>query len=402
MIDGYLVKGNYRPVRVFHNGKQIAGAKISESVTLPGTIGNTYNDTVYLNALGKGKQKSLDGKNKLPYPYSSGSKYSANGITFKSSSDGSVNVSGVSTGYAMYIFATNYTPEKNMSFGHQLTDSRLLFVASYYDSTGTKNWANSSSSVKLVAGQTYYQLYIQVNPNRDFTEPLTVYPQLEEGSSSTGYEVYCGGVPAPNRLYPINPDFSSGDVITSHEEDGSESSTVTLPTLCAVPDSAGGFYVRDELSQSVDGSYSLTSRVGVKAFDGTESWTMVSTDEDSGKSVFTLQTLSADMESGAVENGGAICTHYPHVEASSIDNGFFGTADGRSISIRDSFTSVDDFKAFLASANAASNPVKIWYPLQIPTVQTIALNEAKSYPHLTVIKADGSYPPDISAKAYVF
>lgn len=127
----------------------------------------------------------LTTKNLIPYPYYDTTITFA-GITFTDNGDGSINLSGTATGYA--VFSLN----KDGSFlkgGVTYCSATKYLTISYYDgSGGTKYWGANGTPLTWNDSFKLQNLYLQVYPNA--TVDLTIYPQLEVGTTATAYTPY--------------------------------------------------------------------------------------------------------------------------------------------------------------------------------------------------------------------
>lgn len=138
------------------------------------------------------------GKNLQPYPYYSKSG-SSNGINFTVNPDGSININGTATantdfnfvngqaGYRQFIKAGTYTISGNptdMGMNMFLYEERNS--TSNYAVYGTKNGVPTTFTITK---DSYYFWYIRV-PNGKSVNNMTLYPQIEVGTTATEYELY--------------------------------------------------------------------------------------------------------------------------------------------------------------------------------------------------------------------
>jgi len=129
------------------------------------------------------------------------------GITFTKHDDGSFTLNGTSTGNAQFYLTYDgvgyHAPSLELPAGTYTMNGR--------DSGGVKFECNYE--VEGVSGSRYSTgtftatapikcgIYITI-ANGATVNNLTIYPQLEAGSTATSYEQYVGGIPAPNPSYP--------------------------------------------------------------------------------------------------------------------------------------------------------------------------------------------------------
>ena len=109
----------------------------------------------------------------------------------------------------------------------------------------------------------------------------------------------------------------------------------------------------------------LTRRWKRLELDGTEAWTLQSVNEYGVANFNTAISVSSDFRAGCM------CTHYVTqytVIADTQDRGIF-LSNIRSLFIRETaYTTVDDFKAYLAAQKEAGTPVTVLYKLEEPEV----------------------------------
>ena len=246
---------------------------------------------------------------------------SVNGVTVKLNMDGSITLDGTATQTAfinfphMMIKAGTYT----LSTGIVLPSGTFItlreggasakMLLSVYDTASSKSGAISYS------GDAFVYFAVQAGTT---VSNLTIYPQLEAGSKATAYEPYQG--------------------MTTALEDGDSL------------DLATGEVVR---------------RWKRLELDGTEAWTLQSVNEYGVANFNTAISVSSDFRAGCM------CTHYVTqytVIADTQDRGIF-LSNIRSLFIRETaYTTVDDFKAYLAAQKEAGTPVTVLYKLEEPEV----------------------------------
>ena len=246
---------------------------------------------------------------------------SANGITFTVNVDGSITLNGTATQTAfinfphMMIKAGTYT----LSTGIVLPSGTFItlreggasakMLLSVYDTASSKSGAISYSGDAFV--------YFAVRAGTTVSN-LTIYPQLEEGSEATAYEPYQG--------------------MTTALEDGDSL------------DLATGEVVR---------------RWKRLELDGTEAWTIQSVNE------YGITNFNTVLNDGGDFAKGCICTHYATqytVIADTHDRGIF-LSNTHSLFVRETaYTTVEEFKTWLAAQKEAGTPVTVLYRLKKPEV----------------------------------
>ena len=245
---------------------------------------------------------------------------SVNGVTVKLNMDGSITLNGTATANAyfympdMMIKAGTYT----LSTGGNLAGGTSLVLRTRSGNVWLINiQAGSKSKTEAVSYSGAAQAYIAVASGTTVSN-LTIYPQLEAGSEATAYEPYQG--------------------MTTALEDG------------------------DSLDLATG---ELTRRWKRLELDGTEAWTLQSVNEYGVANFNTAISVSSDFRAGCM------CTHYVTqytVIADTQDRGIF-LSNIRSLFIRETaYTTVDDFKAYLAAQKEAGTPVTVLYKLEEPEV----------------------------------
>ena len=135
---------------------------------------------------------------------------------------------------------------------------------------------------------------------------------------------------------------------------------------------------------------------GVKVFDGTEEF---STNAQI-KSWFMLA------DSTVYPNKYAYCTHFSYnSSASALIAGQFSTGNtidytGRYVFRMSDGTTLDDFKAFLASEYAKGTPVTVYYPLATPTEEPIELPDLPLEIGYNMIDVDTEIKPEKMSITY--
>ncbi|PWL75003.1 hypothetical protein DBY21_08275 [Candidatus Gastranaerophilales bacterium] len=247
---------------------------------------------------------------------------SVNGVTVKLNMDGSITLDGTATETTfinfphMMIKAGTYT----LSTGIVLPSGTFITLReggasaktllAVYDTASSKTGAISYSGDAFV--------YFAVKAGTTLSN-LTIYPQLEEGSEATAYEPYQG--------------------MTTALEDGDSL------------DLATGEVVR---------------RWKRLELDGTEKWTIQSVNE------YGITNFNTVLSDGGDFAKGCICTHYVTqytVIANTHDRGIF-LSNTHSLFIRETaYTTVEEFKAWLASQKEAGTPVTVLYKIAKSSIQ---------------------------------
>ena len=257
------------------------------------------------------------GKNLIP---TFEEKLPVNGISVFNNADGSITLDGTATANTYFYF-----PDMMIKAGTYTlsTSANLAGGTSFVLRTRSGNvWliniqAGSKSKTEAVSYAGAAQTYIAVASGTTVSN-LTIYPQLEEGSEATAYEPYQG--------------------MTTALEDGDSL------------DLATGEVVR---------------RWKRLELDGTEKWTIQSVNE------YGITNFNTVLSDGGDFAKGCICTHYATqytVIANTRDRGIF-LSNTHSLFVRETaYTTVEEFKTWLAAQKEAGTPVTVLYRLKKPEV----------------------------------
>ena len=141
---------------------------------------------------------NVSGKNLMKYPYYNTTQ-TQNGVTFTDNGDGSITVNGTATATAYFSLSSNKAlPTGKYVLGKSM-DNILLYVDKYLDNAFYQRLATSTETIKELIfnvseedAQKYtYKSGIQINKGNT-EDNVTIYPQLELGSTATAYEPYHG------------------------------------------------------------------------------------------------------------------------------------------------------------------------------------------------------------------
>ena len=246
---------------------------------------------------------------------------SANGITCTVNVDGSITLNGTATEQTI-ITISDFCLAKGdyvLSSGAALPTTVTIYACKKSTPTSWLGFVNTAAPVKAIslASQEFVEYRIMIT--RGTVSNLTVYPQLEAGSEATAYEPYQG--------------------MTTALEDGDSL------------DLATGEVVR---------------RWKRLELDGTEAWTLQSVNEYGVANFNTAISVSSDFRAGCM------CTHYVTqytAIANTQDRGIY-LSNVRSLFIRETaYTTVEEFKAWLASQKEAGTPVTVLYKIAKSSIQ---------------------------------
>ena len=164
-------------------------------------------------------QASLTGKNKLKL---SAKIDKSSGLTSTINKDGSITITGTATsnGNAQIISTVNNSiPAGTYTISmDQALDTNFYLHASPDNAT---NWTNhsipqgdTSNIFTSTIDYNYYNIRMGVKAGKVYN--LTLYLQLEEGTTATDYEPYCGGQASPNPEYPQEIKVVTGNNVINH------------------------------------------------------------------------------------------------------------------------------------------------------------------------------------------
>lgn len=260
------------------------------------------------------------GKNLIPFKVKT---EVVNGVTATTRADGSITLDGTATADTyinsphMMIEAGTYTLSSGSAIptgiGLSLREANNL----------STNLLRVSNGQSAATGTITYNgdafAYIGINSGTTVSN-LTIYPQLEAGSKATAYEPYQG--------------------MTTALEDG------------------------DSLDLATG---ELTRRWKRLELDGTEAWTASGVNEH-GINNFRLW-MNAGKVSWPVK---VYCTHYAEkaVEAEDAQEaGVYIPSGSDTLFIRDTYTTLEEFKTWLAAQKEAGTPVTVLYKIAKSSIQ---------------------------------
>ena len=282
---------------------------------------------------------TMCGKNLLPYKYESDAQTSF-GISATRNPDGSITIQGMNDGTAP---SSIYLARNNLGLHlpagtYTLSAGMLPSGVSFYITPGYK-----TGTFTLNEAADFTIAYFNISLNTDLSAGITVYPQLEVGSTATAYEPYTGSD------YP-------------------------LPALEPIMSLENG--VRDEYD-AVTGME--TRRIGKLILDGTEGWSVlpISSGVAQGKNRLYLNqyNLNAATSMSTSVQPNITSTHYPTKSGDNLYLGQMGITitkfnDSRDVIyvFDDGYQDIDTWKAYLAAQHAAGTPVTVYYELAEPVI----------------------------------
>lgn len=138
----------------------------------------------------------------------------------------------------------------------------------------------------------------------------------------------------------------------------------------------------------------LTVDKAIKALTGTES-VVINNSQYFNAPRFEIEMVVSGIISTQSENLNMICSHYKvaanPVNANDVNHSICGWMAGSKVYLRDdAYSTVDDYKAYLAAQYAAGTPVQIAYKLATPTTIQLTPQEIKQLQGVNTLYGDGS------------
>ena len=273
---------------------------------------------------------TVSGKNLLPYKYESDTQTSF-GITATRNPDGSITMQGVNdgTGASSIYLARSNLGIRLPAGTYTLSAGTLPSGVSFYITPGYK-----TGTFTLQEATEFTIAYFNISLNTDLSAGITVYPQLEVGSTATAYEPYT------SFDYPLP----------------------TLEPLMSLPNG-----VCDEYD-AVTGAE--TRRIGKLTLNGTENWRIVTEQNNESSSLFYLYGVA--MGGSIVNCTHLICRTIISGSETYTYDGIYGNYLGSTFYIRlnhsHNITTAEGLKEWLAAQHAAGMPVTIYYELAEPVI----------------------------------
>lgn len=252
---GALYRGAYKPGKLYKGTQLVAGyADVSKAA--PASWDGTYDDVVGVAAQGRGKQQTYSGKNLLD---------DAAMRTYGNWRDDIPGTTGTNMGFVIInepgTYTLSWTQPEDGSFPN-------FFYVYVVDADGGFDYfylttavvVNLSYTITVSTGGYAYVRLTGIGSESSFREKVAKIAtiQLETGSTATAYEPYVGGQPSPSPDYPQPLAAAEGSLTTSGRT-GTSPTTVTLPTLRAIP----GTDIRDTLVYIGGDQWQVTRSVGV-------------------------------------------------------------------------------------------------------------------------------------------
>lgn len=278
----------------------------------------------------------------------------------------------------------------NSTTGNNLNENNVVYYCRIWESgelifDGVSVIRNSDNAVGI---------YDYVT--KTFIEPIV--------GTGGGFESNGDAKPVPDNPMDI---YDNNGILTPYLDAEGSSSQARIPTPTAPIDMINykqGLVelrkvgtVKDTLTHGSTNA-TITRNVGVKVFDGTEDFSLVSGYTDIFRTPNNA-VYPSDFASNPDSNVG-LCNNYKVLSTSTslvsnIQDGEMGWNTNGALTVRDSrFTTAAQFKAWLAQMYIEGTPVVLYYPLATATTESIlpayGAQITRDYEQLEYITTDGS------------
>ena len=138
----------------------------------------------------------------------------------------------------------------------------------------------------------------------------------------------------------------------------------------------------------------LTVDKAIKALTGTES-VVINNSQYFNAPRFEIEMVVPGIITTQAENINMICSHYEvaanPVNANDVNHSICAWMGGSKVYLRDdAYSTVDEYKAYLAAQYAAGTPVQVCYKLATPTTIQLTPQEIKQLQGVNTLYGDGS------------
>ena len=273
---------------------------------------------------------TVSGKNLIPYKYESDTQTSF-GITATRNPDGSITMQGINdgTGASSIYLARSNLGLRLPAGTYTLSAGTLPSGVSFYITPGYK-----TGTFTLNEAAEFTIAYFNISLNTDLSAGITVYPQLEVGSTAASYEPYT-------------------------------SSDYPLPSMEPLMSLSNGVCDEYDAVTGVE-----TRRIGKLVFNGTENWRIATEQGNESSSLFYLYGVA--MGGSIVNCTHLICRSIISGSETYTCDGIYGNYLGSTFYIRlnhsHNITTAEELKEWLAAQHAAGMPVTIYYELAEPVI----------------------------------
>lgn len=304
------------------------------------------------------KQATTTGKNL----FVKGNTSSSSDVTYTVNADGSITLSGTSSATSFFTAFENLPITSGTYTLSPTGYSTIHFYIRKNTASGDNLMDASTSSATATLEAQNIAGIIRINSGVN-CDGITLYPQLEAGSSSTSYEPYTGGKPSPSPDYPQ-------DIIGygTKELDG----TYTIDIEVTDNDdnvyniTASGLAYPLYAGDVLDFENSKVIRAnGYKEFTGSESWYAYS-----NYNGYYLPI--SDMNSGTRQDGKCNALIKSATTAHENNTCWFGVSNKNFFALEINITGVTDLTSW--KTWLSNNPTYVVYPLATPTDESVTIS----------------------------
>ena len=346
-----------------------------ESINIKGTVPVKFKE---FKVSGNSKQETRSGKNMLNITNIS---TTSGGVTITSNEDGSITLNGTATQNNWIELITNLKVSKGdnvLSLRDKIGGLGLyLGSEANTDYAVTQTTTTEEKTFNLQEDTIFDVVRLRIIEGTAFNN-LTVYPMLEKGTVATDYEPY-GAMPSPE--YPSEIHNVEGDVnVTVANKEKTEQQTVTFP-LSEGQKLMLGDYLAD------DGIHHKRKQ---RELDGTENILILNwTTPHTKTTIFNVLNV-IDKKVDIVK----FCNYFKVVKNTSENINkdeeycFNDITGGVYFSISNDIAStIEKFKAWLATKKQEGNPLVVEYELAEEEIETYTEEQQETYNKLKELMA---------------
>ena len=352
-----MFKGDRKPFALFKGDKQITGAVKTH---LEGTDivkwESPYKAEIpNVETEGLGKQDKLSGKNLHPMAYFEVKNTLFNGFRVRIPCE---DLIGKQMTFSMFIDNTKGDGKSYVNLWYIDVNNKVIYMG--VKGNDVEKGKTGYSSATFVVKKEMHELALGAWLDASHNCEVSGYEvQLEQGTQATEYEPYCGGIPAPNPQYPIEPKFNSGNrfkINTPPQE-------IDIPILRAIPNTE--FKDTYDVQRGI-----ITRRVEEMTLTGEEDWW------DFQTSIWyqVYLNVSQHLPKPNYKDAFAMCAKFMPIPMDSrdkIDNGVYTSTSA--ICFNPNFVkTIYEWKLWLKEQYNKGTPLKIWYALKNPYEEKIS------------------------------
>lgn len=284
------------------------------------------------------------GVNMIPYPFAFTSD-TVSGVTFKANSNGSISVNGTATANASRFVKKLESLPKGTYFLSGTKGGVSVYLQFWNGGTWVKEvWVNGSFTVDY---SNYTAIDVVAYVASGTSVNTTIYPMINPGSTALPFASYkCDTRAIPSEVQALEGYGLGVDT-----------------TYC------------NHISwENGDGVQTYHKMVTKRIFTGTEGgWVVVET-KGGGKRFQFYNATDKPLVVDVAKTSPLVCSHLPAKSANETwDNQDGASMQGEMFYIKDArYTTLDAWRAYLASQHSAGSPFTIVYAVAAPTATDIS------------------------------